>query len=184
MLKNYFLAIVCAVGFACATQVHPVSAADGDIVAASDVDADQAELDALQAQVEQLIVDNANDPAALKAAIEALVAGHDKPELAAKAVVAALTRPKSAAAVAALSANARLKVAAGEGLGAAIATIALTNPDMAAAMQASVAASGDTSLASAVSSGTESKTASLRERQGQKQQEAKDTTPETPISAE
>lgn len=126
-------------------------------------EADQAAFDVMQAAIEQLIVDNAGDEAALEAAIEAYVEESDNPELAAKACIEAATNPKSAAAQAAIANNPNLSIAAGNGLGAAIATIAVTDPTAAANMQASVTASGNTSFASAVQTGNDTKTASIQQ---------------------
>ncbi len=125
---------------------------------------EQTPLQIMQAAIEQIIIDNADDPVALQAAIEAYVAASDNPELAAQAVLAAVTDPQNPAAQAAMAANADLVAAVGRGLGAAIATIALTDPDAAAAMQASVDASGNESLAAAVSQGSADKTASIEQQ--------------------
>ncbi|MBI1260830.1 MAG: hypothetical protein GC184_03815 [Rhizobiales bacterium] len=126
-------------------------------------EADQAAFDTMQAAIEQLIVDNAGDEAALEAAIEAYVEGADNPELAAKASIEAATNPKSAAAKAAIQNNPGLAAAAGRGLGAAIATISVTNPEVATNMQASVTNSGSPSFASAVQSGNVTKTSSIQQ---------------------
>ena len=145
---------------------------------------EQTPLQIMQAAIEQIIIDNADDPVALQAAIEAYVAASDNPELAAQAVLAAVTDPQNPAAQAAMAANADLVAAVGRGLGAAIATIALTDPDAAAAMQASVDASGNESLAAAVSQGSADKTASIQQQQQQQtqQQQQQDSTPENPGS--
>ena len=147
---------------------------------------EQTPLQIMQAAIEQIIIDNADDPDAyaLQDAIEAYVAASDNPELAAQAVLAAVTDPQNPAAQAAMAANADLVAAVGRGLGAAIATIALTDPDAAAAMQASVDASGNESLAAAVSQGSADKTASieLQAQQQQAQQQQQDSTPENPGS--
>jgi hypothetical protein len=182
MLKKHLLAAVCAVGFAGAMLSAPVFAAEGDQATAPIVD-DQAEIDLLQVQIEQLIVDNAGDPDALNAAIAAFVTGSGNPELAAKAVIGALTAPKTAAAQLALANNPALKTAAAKGLGTAIAIIALTNPDAAAAMQASVEASGDDTIVTASNEGNSDQTASTQEQsQAQNEQQAQDSTPENPSS--
>lgn len=182
MLKKHLLAAVCAIGLAGAAFSAPVFAAAGDQATAPVVD-DQAEIDLMQAQIEQLIVDNAGDPEALKEAITAFVTASGKPELAAKAVIGALTSPKTAAAQAALANNAALKTAAAKGLGAAIAIIALTNPDAATAMQASVQASGDDTIVTASNEGNSDQTASTQQQsQQQQQQQAQDSTPENSSS--
>jgi len=145
-----------------------------------------AEVDALQEQAEALIVEFADDADGLAAAIEALVMDAADPEAAAAAVIAALTNPKSAAAQQALANNPGLKVAAGNGLGAAIAMIGLTNPTAAAAMQAQVEASGDATLQAAVSQGTDTRTASIQQQRqgvgGEDDAAGQDSTPETPAS--
>jgi len=145
----------------------------------------QTPLQIMQAAIEQLIIDNADDPDALQAAIEAYVAASDNPELAAQAVLAAATDPQNPDAQAAIAANADLVAAVGKGLGAAIATIALTDPDAAAAMQATVTDSGNSSFETAVSTGNSEKTASIQQEQQQEQQQAQqqeDSTPENPGS--
>ncbi|PKQ05925.1 MAG: hypothetical protein CVT72_08100 [Alphaproteobacteria bacterium HGW-Alphaproteobacteria-11] len=143
-----------------------------------------AEVDALQEQVEALIVEFADDADGLAAAIEALVVGAADPEAAAAAVIAASTNPKSAAAQQALANNPDLKASAGNGLGTAVAMIGIANPAAAANMQAQVEASGDTLLQASVSQGTSTRTASIQQQQQQQQQQPgqQDSTPETPAS--
>ncbi|HEY4344547.1 MAG TPA: hypothetical protein VGN05_09400 [Parvibaculum sp.] len=183
MLKACLLAALCAAGLASAMPVAPAFAA-ADAQAGLSA-ADQDKVGALQMQVEDLIVAHAGDPEALKAAIEALATGAGvDPALAGKAIIAALTHPKGEAARRALADHPVLKTAAGEGLGAAIASIATDRPGLATAMQADVAACGDMALASSVATGAQSATASVRHQHlWQQARLPKDSTPETPASA-
>ena len=61
--------------------------------------------------------------------------------------------------------NSELKAALGKGLGAAIALIGVTNPDLATLLAALVTAEGDDTLTAAVDSGNDSKTASILQQQ-------------------
>lgn len=124
-------------------------------------EADQAAFATMKAAVEQMMVDNGADADALQAAVEAYLEGSDNPELASKAAIDALTNPVSPGAIAALNNNPGLSAAGARGIGAAIASIGVTNPTAAANMQAAVTASGNDSFASAVTSGKDTKTASI-----------------------
>lgn len=140
-------------------------------------------LETMQADIEALLVANADDPDAFAAAVEAYVLAAADPELAADAVINALTNPASEGAQIALANNPGLKTAGGLGLGAAIAVIGLTNPTAAANMQAKVEASGDATLQTAVADGNSERTASIQQQQQQQQGGGnQDSTPETPIS--
>ena len=155
---------------------------------AQGVDAEQ--LAAMEAEIEALLIANADDPDAFAAAVEAYVIAAANVELAGDAVTNVLTNPKSDAVRDLLRGNPALKTAGGAGLGAAIAVIGITNPTAAANMQAKVEASGDTTLQAAVTDGTSTRTASLQQQQQQQQQQgdeggddtAQDSTPETPAS--
>lgn len=179
MFKKSLAAFVFAAGLALAPLIFAVAPA-----AAQDAD----QLAAMQADIEALIVEYADDAAGLEAAIEDYVVTSADPELAAQAVIAAITSPLSTEAQAALAANAELKLAAGRGLGAAIAVIALTQPTIAANMLAMVQASGDETLLAAVVEGNEEKTASIQEGDVDTGEDVvedaqSDSTPEEPASA-
>lgn len=181
MLRKFLLAVVCAAGFVGVTSHSPAFAAEGDQASLSTED--QAALAAQISAVEQLVIDNADDPAALEAAIEALVTGSQNPALSARAVIAVYDNSTNDA-VKAILQKAGMKAAMGRGLGAAIATIGLTDPDLASSLQAMVAASGNEELASAVQAGSETRTASVRNQQQQEEDEGlRDETPENPASA-
>lgn len=181
MLRKFLLAVVCAAGFVGVTSHSPAFAAEGDQASLSTED--QAALAAQISAVEQLVIDNADDPAALEAAIEALVTGSQNPALSARAVIAVYDNSTNDA-VRAILQKAGMKAAMGRGLGAAIATIGLTDPDLASSLQAMVAASGNEELASAVQAGSETRTASVRNQQQQEEDEGfRDETPENPASA-
>lgn len=128
---------------------------------------------AMEADIEALLITHAGDPDAFAAAIEDYVIASGDPELAADAVINVLTRPTT---------DPAMKVAGGKGLGAAIALIGLTNPTAAANMQAKVEASGDATLQAAVADGNAERTASIQRQQQQQQQQQRDSTPETPVS--
>ena len=160
-----FLSALC---LAVAVSVAPA------IVAVPHAVAQGAEsLQAMEADIEALLITHAGDPDAFAAAVEDYVVAAADPELAAEAVINVLTRPAT---------DPALKVAGGKGLGAAIAFIGLTNPTAAANMQAKVEASGDAVLQTAVAEGNAERTASIQRQQRQQRQQQRDTTPETPLS--
>ena len=143
-----------------------------------------ATLESLEADIEALLIANADDPDAFAAAVEAYILAAADAELAGDAVISVLTNPKSDAAREALENNPGLKSAGGMGLGAAIAQIGLTNPTVAANMQAKVAASDDTALQASVTQGTNTRTASINSQASQNEASDpnRDSTPETPVS--
>ena len=144
----------------------------------------QAALDAQILSVEALVVEYQNDPAGLEAAVESLVTGATDPEVAANAVLAVFSNPQNPEIRTLLQNNAELKAAAGRGLGAAIATLGLTDPDLAARILAAVQASGDATLIAAVETGSDTKTASIKAAADKKKAdtEKKDSTPENTAS--
>lgn len=173
-----FLSALC---LAVAVAVAPA------IMAVPNAVAQEAEaLQQMEADIEALLIANADDPDAFAAAVEEYLLAAGNPELAADAVINVLTNPKSEAAQIALANNPGLKDAGGRGLGAAIAQIGLTNPTAAANIQAKVEASGDTSLQASVTQGNTERTATIQQQQQQQQQGTtsgnEDTTPETPVS--
>ena len=166
MLKSVFASVVFAAGLAfAALAVNPSPAV-------------AQELSSIQADIAALVAQYQDDPDGLEAAIEDYATGSENPELAAQAIIAV---------AAGLPANSPLKVALGRGLGAAIAVIALTDPTVAANMQALVAASGDEVFVASVSAGTDDKTASIEQNTGGNGnivgEEDEDETPEQPASA-
>lgn len=130
-------------------------------------------LQAMEADIEALLIAHAGDPDAFAAAIEEYVIASGDPELSADAVINVLTRTTT---------DPEMKVAGGKGLGAAIALIGLTDPTAAANMQAKVEASGDATLQTAVADGNAERTTSIQRQQRQQQQQQQDSTPETPVS--
>lgn len=141
-------------------------------------------LAAMEADIEALLVANADDPDAFAAAVEAYVLAAANAELAGEAVISVLTNPQSDAAREALANNPGLKSAGGSGLGAAIAQIGLTDPTTAANLQAKVEASNDETLQAAVTSGANEQTSSIQQQQQQQDGTSgnQDSTPETPVS--
>lgn len=115
------------------------------------------ELATAEADVQALIAQYQSDADGLEAAIEDYVTNSEDPEVAAQAVLAV---------GAGLPDDSPLKIALGRGLGAAIAVIGLTDPNLAATLQALAAASGDEELVAAVSAGTSDKTASIEQNAG------------------
>lgn len=138
----------------------------------------------MEADVEALVVQHADDAVAFEAAIEAYIVGSADPITAGQAVINVLTNPTDDAVRLLLAENPDLKGAGGRGLGAAIAVLGLTNPEAAAILQALVEASGDPVLQAAVLEGTEAKTASLLAQAAPVVFRAGsgDTTPESPAS--
>ena len=185
MLKKTITAAVLGLGLGVfmAPLVVPVSPASAATTSTAE------ELAAMKADIEGLIAANAGDEAAVEAAIKEYVAASDDPEGAAQALIAAVTNPESDAAKQALQNNAGLKSAAARGLGAAIALIAVDNPEVAGNMQAIVENSNDPTLVAAVSAGNEAETESITEG-GVEDESAEvvndannnDTTPEGPAS--
>lgn len=175
-MKRIFFALSLALAFVAAPAIIAVPNA-----AAQGVEA----LQVMEAEVEALLIANADNPEAFAAAVEAYVLAAGDAELATEAVINVLTNPKSEAARLALANNPGLKAAGGQSLGAAIAQIGLTNPTVAAAMQAKVEASNDESLQAAVSEGSAERTASIQQQQAAESGETaenNDSTPETPVS--
>ncbi|ABS63519.1 hypothetical protein Plav_1904 [Parvibaculum lavamentivorans DS-1] len=149
MMKNFFAAAVLAFGLALAPAMLAVSpaAAQGSVE--------------MQAEVEALILANQDDEAALELAISTYITSAEDPELATQAVIAALVNSQNPELVQLLIEKPGLKLAAGRGIGAAIAIVALTNPTAAENMLALVQASGDQTLIAAVVEGRDAQTASL-----------------------
>lgn len=140
-------------------------------------------LAAMEADIEALLIANADNPDAFAAAVEAYILAAANAELAGDAVISVLTNPQSDAAREALANNPGLKSAGGSGLGAAIAQIGLTDPTTAANLQAKVEASNDETLQAAVTTGTNERTASIQQREQQDGTSGnQDSTPETPVS--
>lgn len=174
-MKNILSAMCLAVAFVAAPAIVAVQHAMAQAVS----------VESMEADIEALLVANANDPEAFAAAVEAYVLAAADAELATDAVINVLTNPQGDAAKMALANNPELKAAGGRGLGAAIAQIGLTNPTVAANMQAKVEASNDETLQASVAEGNAERTASIQQQQAAESgdtAESHDTTPETPVS--
>ena len=184
MLKNVLLVTACVVGLSTAVPLSAAFAAEDATALSAD---GQAALDAQISAVEGLVVQYQNDPAGLQAAIEALVENAGDPALTANAVLVVVDNSQNPQIQQILANNSELKAAAGRGLGAAIASIGLTNPDLAAQISASVVASGSATMVSEVQSGSDTKTASLKREQQRRQgatngNSVGDSTPEKTLS--
>lgn len=178
MQKFLFAMVVSIAAVVGGSQISVASAAEGDPVTA-----EQAALDVKIEAVEALVLQYKDDPAGLQAAIEQYVATSEDPEAAGNAVLFVFDNSKNPEVRSLLAASGELRDALGQGLGAAIATIALTNPDLAATMTANVVAKGNTELIASVESGT---TATLSEQNGTDDGDVdnqEDSTPENPASA-
>lgn len=171
-MKKFLLAVCLAFAVAAAPFV----------LTAPHAVAQEANLQTMEADIEALLIANADDPDAFAAAVEQYLLAAADPELAAEAVISVLTNPKSEAAQIALANNPALKTAGGQGLGAAIAQIGLTNPTVAANIQAKVEASNDATLQAAVTQGTTATIQRQQQQQQQQWQQQRDSTPETPVS--
>ncbi|MDO8288385.1 MAG: hypothetical protein Q7T44_04125 [Parvibaculum sp.] len=180
MQKFLFAVAVSLAALVGVSQISVASAAEGDPVTA-----EQAAFDAKIGAIETLVLQYKDDPAGLQAAIEQYVATSEDPEAAGNAVLFVFDNSNNPEVRALLAANADLRAAMGQGLGAAIAIIALTNPDLATKMTANVVASGNAELIASVQSGTDIKTASLNEQNdtGDDDADNEDSTPENPASA-
>lgn len=182
MMRKILLATVCAVGLSAAGAV---SGAYAD-TAGTMTEAQQAALDAQIAAVEALVIQYQNDPAGLQVAVENLVTGATDPEMSANAVLAVFDNSQNPTIKALLAGNAELASAGGQGLGAAIAQIGLTNPDLATQMAANVSANGSSLFAASVQAGNNARTASIQQQQnvnGNASSSSNSPTPETPASA-
>ena len=175
MLKKLFIA------FAFASSMVLAQVAGASMAVAQSSEAAQ-----LQAEVETLILQNAEDEAALEAAVADYVANAANKQAAAEAVIAALSNPQNSELKIILEQRAGVAAAAGNGLGAAIAQIAVTDPATAANIQAAVKASGNENLASAVNQGFDNRASSIQSGvdtgAGVVADETVDTTPEQPVS--
>lgn len=182
-MKKIFLATSLALAFVAAPAIIavPQAAAQG-----------AATVEAMEAEVEALLVANANNPEAFAAAVEAYILAAADAELATGAVINVLTNPKGDAARTALANNPELKAAGGQGLGAAIAQVGLTNPTVAANMQGKIEASNDEKLQASVTKGNAERAAFIQQRQAAESgntagsndstPESNDSTPESPVS--
>lgn len=183
MMRKILLATVCAVGLSAAGAFSGAYAE----TAGTTTEAQQAALDAQVAAVEALVVKYQNDPAGLQAAIESLVVGATDQETSGKAVLIVFDNSQNPAIKALLANNPDLASAGGQGLGAAIAQIGLTNPDLATQMAANVSANSSSSFAAAVQSGDNTRTASIQQQQqntgGNASSRTYSSTPEVPASA-
>tara|TARA_R110000868_G_scaffold29049_3_gene108040 strand:- start:4164 stop:4733 length:570 start_codon:yes stop_codon:yes gene_type:complete len=185
MLKNTLLAAACVAALSVAAPLSTVYAAEGT----SEMSAsEQQALDAQVAVVEGLVETYKDDAAGLQAAIEALVVDAADPEVAAKAVLVVFDNSQNPKIIAILANNSALKTAAGNGLGAAIVALSITNPDLATKVTAIVSASGDPEMIAAVQSGADTKTASVNQQRKENREKAAsegetgDSTPENDLS--
>lgn len=185
MMRKLLLATVCAAGL---SMVGPtVSFAATDDAAPGMSAEQQAALNAQVSAVEALVIQYKDDPAGLQAAVEALVVGAADPELSSQAVLIAFNNSQNEQVRNILASNSELGVAGGNGLGAAIASIGVTNPELASKLSASVIAGGNSGFVAAVQTGSNTKTASLNKQKQQQNNSSnntnKDSTPENPASA-
>lgn len=184
MLKKFLLATVCVAGL---SVVGPFSAAYADTAPTLTVD-QQAALDAQVAAVEALVIQYQNDPVGLQSAIQSLVENASDPAVAGQAVVSVFNSSTNPAIQTILANNPGIKDAGGQGLGAAIAAIGVTNPDIAIQMTAYVQANGGSTFMSSVQSGSDTQTASIQQQQQQNSTNnynnlSNTSTPETPASS-
>ena len=173
MLKNFVLATAVATGLLGAGTFSVASADETEATAPS-------ALDLQVTAVEALVIQYQDDAAGLQAAVEQLVINAADPELAAGAVLVVFDNSQNPAIRAILARNTSLKDAAGRGLGAAIAQIGVTNPDLATRMSAQVAADGSADMVASVETGTNERTASIatsNQENGDSQND-QDNTPE------
>jgi len=184
MLKKLLLVTVSVAGLA---VVGPITVAYADNSGTVMTGADQAALDAQVAAVEALVTQYQNDPDGLQAAIENLVVGATDPETTGNAVLIVFDNSQNPAIRAILANNAGLAGAGGRGLGAAIATLGVTDPDLAARMAANVSTKGGTSFVASVQQGSDTRTASIQQKNNSDTNangtQNSSSTPETPASA-
>lgn len=184
MLKKFIVATVCAAGL---SLVGPISAAHADAPAMTD--AQQAALNAQISAVEALVVQYQNDPDGLQAAIQNLVQNASDPALVGTAVVSVFNNSTNPAIQTILANNAGIQAAGGLGLGAAIATIGITNPDLATQMTAYVQTNAGSTFVASVQSGSNTQTSSIQQQNNNNNNNnnnddlTNNSTPETPASA-
>ena len=188
MLKKFLLATVCAAGLSVA---GPLSVAYADGTGTTSADAQQTVLSTQVAAVEALVTTYQNDPEGLKAAIQSLVENAADPEASSAAVLVVFDNSQNPDIKAILANNSGLAAAGGQGLGAAIATLGITQPELATRISAYVSANGGSTFTASVQSGNDVQTASIQKQQQQQQQNknsattqnAGGSTPEKPASA-
>tara|TARA_R110000868_G_scaffold128417_3_gene336502 strand:- start:4175 stop:4744 length:570 start_codon:yes stop_codon:yes gene_type:complete len=185
MLKNTLLAAACVAALSIAAPLSTAYAVEGTTELSA---SEQQALDAQVLAVEGLVETYKDDAAGLQAAIEALVTDAANPELAATAVLIVFDNSQNPKILAILANNSALKAAAGNGLGAAIVALGITNPDLAAKVSAIVAGSGDAEMIAAAQSGADTKTASINRQRKENRERAAadgttgDSTPENDLS--
>jgi hypothetical protein len=160
MLKNFFLAAVCVAGF---SAVGPITATYADATGTVMTSAEQTVLDTQVAAVEALVEQYQSDPDGLLTAIEDLVVNASDPETTGNAVLMVFDNSQNLAIRVLFANNANLADAGGKGLGAAVAQLGVTNPDLAVRMVANVAVKGSPSFVASVKSGDDTRTASIRQ---------------------
>jgi len=186
MLRKTLFATVCAAGLLVAA---PLTVAYADTAPLTQDQ--QAALNAAMGSVESLIVQYQNDPDGLQAAIQSLVENASDPSITGDAVTSVFNNPTNPTIQGILAAKPGLTSAGGNGLGAAIATIGVTNPTLASQMLSSAQAGGGTTFASSVQSGNDTQTSSIQQRNNSgnnnnnndNDNEDNNSTPETPASA-
>ena len=185
MLRKLLFVTVCAAGLSLAAPFTGAYAETAPLTADQ-----QAALNAATSSVESLIIQYQNDPDGLQAAIQSLVENASDPEMAGNAVTSVFNNPTNATVKNILAAKPGLLDAGGNGLGAAIATIGVTNPTLATQMLASAKANGGTKFASSVQSGNDTQTGSIQQQSNTSNNNNdnntdnnNNSTPETPASA-
>lgn len=185
MLKKFVVATVYIAGL---SLVGPISAAYADAPALTE--AQQTALNAQISAVEALVVQYQNDPDGLQAAIQSLVQNASDPALAGTAVVSVFNNSTNPAIQKILANNAGIQAAGGQGLGAAIATIGITNPDLATQMTAYVQTNAGSTFVASVQSGSDTQTSSIQQQNNNNNNNnnnnddlTNNSTPETPASA-
>lgn len=178
MLKKAFLATVCVGSLLTAVPYSLISAHAEPLTAAQ-----QSALNAAMSSVENLIIQYQSDPDGLQAAIQSLVENAADPEIVGNAVVSVFNDPANETVKSILSSKPGLVDAGGNGLGAAIATIGVTNPTLASQMMSYVQANGGSKFASSVQSGSDTQTSSIQQQNNTGNDNiSNDSTPETPAS--
>jgi hypothetical protein len=177
MFKEFLFASVVLVGMG---QISAVCAADEGAFGFDQNDVPDTGMKVIEA----LIVQHQDDPNGLREAVEMLVVNDTNPASVADAVLLAVDHAHNLKILNILAQNTDLSAAVGQGLGAAIAVIGLTNPALAAQISAMVTANGSDLLVAAVGAGARTKTASILSWPYQKAQIRNwDSTPENPASA-
>lgn len=132
----------------------------------------------IRSDAESMIIQYRDDPESLKNALATYLSTSDNPLAATNVLLDVLSNPDNEEVSQALQSNAELMKAAGAAIGTTIAIIALTDPDTASAMEASISLQSDAVLKQSVKQGQVDQNRRFAQNTTNQQQDNRDTTPE------